>query len=145
MLTRAEIETVQEDWRRVIPIAPTAATLFYARLFELDPGLRPLFKPDLTEQKKKLLQMLGAAIHGLDDLGTLVPAVQSLGVRHAGYGVKSEHYATVGSALLWTLRQGIGETFDAHHESAWAKVYGVLAETMQAASAVAAGPSAPPP
>ncbi len=137
MLTRDEVKMVQEDWRLVVPIGPTAATLFYDRLFEIDPKLRPLFKPDLSEQKNKLLQMLAAAIGGLDDLAALVPVVQALGVRHKGYGVKSEHYATVGSALLWTLKQGLGETFDASHESAWAKVYGVLADTMQAASAAA--------
>jgi hemoglobin-like flavoprotein len=137
MLTRDEVKMVQEDWRLVVPIGPTAATLFYDRLFELDPKLRPLFKQDLSEQKNKLLQMLAAAIRGLDDLAALVPVVQALGVRHKGYGVKPAHYATVGSALLWTLKQGLGETFDASHESAWAKVYGVLADTMQAASAAA--------
>ncbi len=137
MLTRDEVTMVQEDWRLVVPIGPTAATLFYDRLFELDPKLRSLFRPDLSEQKNKLLQMLAAAIRGLDDLAALVPVVQALGVRHKGYGVKSEHYATVGSALLWTLKQGLGETFDAAHEGAWAKVYGVLAETMQTASAAA--------
>jgi hemoglobin-like flavoprotein len=135
MLTEEEIRTVQADWKRVVPIAPTAATLFYDRLFGLDPGLRRLFPPDLTEQKGKLLRMLGTAVAGLSNLGALVPAVQDLGRRHAGYGVLPAHYATVGSALLWTLRTGLGADFDAAHEAAWAKVYGVLADTMQAAAA----------
>ena len=135
MLTAHEIETVQSDWTKVLPIAATAADLFYDRLFELDPSVRPLFKADLTDQKNKLLQMLGAAVGGLSDLPKLVPLIQQLGKRHAGYGVKSEQYETVGRALLWTLRQGLGDAFDAQHEAAWAKVYGVLAETMQGAAA----------
>jgi hemoglobin-like flavoprotein len=80
--------------------------------------------------------MLGTAVAGLSNLGALVPAVQDLGRRHAGYGVLPSHYGTVGSALLWTLGKGLGADFDAAHQAAWSKVYGVLAETMQAAAAV---------
>jgi hemoglobin-like flavoprotein len=137
MLTSQEIEIIRTDWRAVEGIAMQAATLFYDRLFELDPTLRRLFKADLSDQKKKLLQMLGAAIARLDDLPGLVPAVQSLGQRHAGYGVLPAHYATVGAALLWTLHAGLGVTFNEQHESAWAKLYGVLSETMQASAAEA--------
>jgi hemoglobin-like flavoprotein len=132
MLTKLEIETVQSDWRKVLPIAATAATLFYDRLFELDPSLRSMFKSDLTEQKKKLLQTLSAAVTGLTDLPALVPIAQAMGKRHTGYGVQPEHYATVGTALLWTLKEGLGADFDAAHESAWAKVYDLLATTMLA-------------
>ena len=130
MLTQLEIETVQGDWRKVVPIAATAATLFYDRLFELDPSLRSLFSSDLGEQKKKLLQTLGVAVTGLTDLTSLEPILRALGKRHLGYGVKPEHYGTVGTALLWTLRKGLGEAFDAQHEAAWTKVYEILSKTM---------------
>jgi hemoglobin-like flavoprotein len=134
MLSAEEIRTVQEDWQKVVPIAPTAASLFYDRLFELDPRLRNLFPPDLTEQKKKLLAMLGTAVGSLSNLPAIVSAVQDLGRRHAQYGVEPSHYATVGAALLWTLK-GLGGGFDAAHEAAWTKVYAVLSGTMQAAAA----------
>jgi hemoglobin-like flavoprotein len=134
MLNQEQVRTVQGDWRNVLPIAPQAATLFYDRLFELDPSLRPLFKPDLTEQKAKLLQMLSAAVKGLDDLPSLVPAVEDLGRRHVAYGVKPAHYDTVGAALLWTLRKGLGDGFDATHEAAWTATYTLLAKTMMAAA-----------
>jgi hemoglobin-like flavoprotein len=137
MLSAAEVLMVQDDWKRVVPIASTAANLFYDKLFELDPTLRGLFSQNLTEQKKKLVQMIGVAVAGLNDLPKLVPAVRDLGRRHVGYGVKAEHYATVGSALLWTLRQGLGTSFDADHEAAWAKVYDLLATTMQTPAAAA--------
>jgi hemoglobin-like flavoprotein len=135
MLSAEEIRTVQEDWQKVVPIAQTAATLFYDRLFEVDPSLRSLFPPDLAEQKKKLLAMLGTAVGGLSNLPAIVSAVQDLGRRHAQYGVEPSHYATVGAALLWTLKKGLGDGFDAAHEAAWTKVYGVLSDTMQAAAA----------
>src|SRR5262245_8268570 len=102
---------VQTTFAQVAPIAETAAALFYARLFELDPSLRPMFSADLNEQGRKLMQMIGVAVAGLDKLDALVPAVRALGQRHAGYGVRDEHYATVAEALLWTLETGLGEAF----------------------------------
>jgi hypothetical protein len=70
-----------------------------------------MFPKDLTEQKKKLMAMLGTAVAGLSHLDTLMRTVRALGRRHAGYGVKPRHYAPVGSALLWTLEQGLGTAF----------------------------------
>jgi hemoglobin-like flavoprotein len=137
MLSKREIEIVQGDWNKVIPISDAAATLFYDRLFTLDPTLKGLFKSDLGEQKKKLMRMIGAAINGLNNLPELVPVVQALGQRHVGYGVKNEHYATVGAALLWTLGQGLGAGFGKENEAAWTKVYGLLADTMKSSAAVA--------
>jgi hemoglobin-like flavoprotein len=133
MLTQEEIRLVQADWKLVVSNGLTAANLFYERLFDLAPKLRGVFPADLAEQKGKLIRMIGVAVNGLDDLGAIVPAVQDLGRRHVGYGVKPEHYATVGAALLWTLKGGLGESFDSAHEEAWGKVYQVLANTMQTA------------
>ena len=142
MLSNKVIAIVQSDWEKAVPIADQAATLFYDRLFVLDPSLRGLFKSDLGEQKVKLMKMIGAAVNGLSDLGALVPVVQNLGRRHVGYGVKPEHYATVGAALLWTLKQGLGDGFGRDNEVAWTEVYGVLADTMkESAEPVHPGPS----
>ena len=134
-------DLVQSSFAFVVPIAGQAADLFYDRLFQIDPELRPLFKGDLSEQKKKLMQMLAAAVRGLDDLEALVPVVRDLGARHNGYGVKDEHYDTVATALLWTLEQGLGEAFTPETREAWVEVYGILAATMKsgARSAVVAG------
>jgi hemoglobin-like flavoprotein len=134
-MTPREKELVQTSWEKVVPIADTAASLFYTRLFELDPALRPMFTSDIKEQGKKLMQMITVAVRGLDDLEALVPAVQALGRRHAGYGVKDEHYGTVATALLWTLEKGLGEAFTEEVKSAWVTVYTILADTMKNASA----------
>jgi hemoglobin-like flavoprotein len=132
-------ELVQSSFAAVVPIGAQAADIFYDRLFELDPELRPMFKSDMTEQKKKLMQMLAAAVKGLDDLDGLVPVVQDLGRRHVGYGVQDSHYDTVGAALLWTLEKGLGEAFTPDTKEAWTVVYGLLSTTMKdAASASAA-------
>lgn len=129
------VELVQGTFDAVEPIADKAAELFYGKLFELDPELKPLFKGDMAEQGKKLMTMIGLAVRGLNNLEALVPAVQNLGVRHVDYGVKDEHYGTVGAALLWTLEQGLGEAFTEEVKQAWTEVYTVLADTMKSAAA----------
>jgi len=126
---------VQQSWALVEPIADTAAALFYVRLFELDPSLRPMFRGDLKEQGKKLMQMLTVVVRGLDRLDQLVPAVEAMGRRHAGYGVRDEHYTTVAMALLWTLQQGLGVAFTAPVKEAWTEAYTLLATVMQRAAA----------
>src|SRR5436190_4239468 len=138
MVTLTQKTLVQQTFAAVAPIADTAACLFYERLFELDPSLKAMFRGDMAEQRKKLMQMLTAAVKGLDRLEQLVPVVQDLGRRHAKYGVEERHYGTVGEALLWTLEKGLGDAFTAEVKDAWAAVYGLLASTMQAAAAEAA-------
>jgi hemoglobin-like flavoprotein len=120
---------VQTSFEKVVPIADTAAALFYQRLFELDPSLKDLFKHDMTTQGRMLMQTLTIAVKGLNRLEELVPVVQNLGKRHTGYGVKDEHYAIVGEALLWTLEQGLGEAFTPDIKEAWRETYTILAST----------------
>ena len=133
-MTPNQIKLVQTSFAQVAPIAATAADLFYGRLFEIAPQVRSMFPDDLADQKKKLMAMLGTAVAGLSHLDTLLPAVQALGRRHAGYGVKAQHYAPVGSALLWTLEKGLGETFTPAVKDAWATTYIVLSTTMMNAA-----------
>lgn len=138
MLTDRQITVVQETFRRVQPIADQAAMLFYARLLEIDPTVRPLFaEADMDEQRRKLMAAIGMVVAGLRDPARLAPALAALGAKHAGYGVTPAQYATVGAALLWTLRQGLGEAFTREVEQAWAAAYGAIAEAMQHGAAMA--------
>jgi hemoglobin-like flavoprotein len=139
MLSATDVVTVRESFAKVAPIADAAADLFYDRLFKLAPNLREMFPRDLREQKRKLMAMLAAAVAGLDNLETLVPTVKALGARHAIYGVTVAHYAIVGEALMWTLQRGLGDAFTPQVSSAWAKIYALLATTMQAGANEAVG------
>src|SRR5512140_3469280 len=130
MVTPIQKTLVQNTFASIAPIADDAAALFYRRLFELDPSLKAMFRGDMTEQRRKLMNMIGAAVRGLDRLEQLVPVVQDLGRKHAGYGVEDRHYDTVGAALLWTLEKGLGSAFTPEVKGAWAAVYGLLASTM---------------
>lgn len=132
---------VQGSWKAVVPIAEKAAEIFYAKLFEIDPALKPLFKGNMKEQGNKLMTMLTTAVKGLDKLDSIVPAVQDLGKRHVGYGVKDKDYDTVAEALLYTLGQGLGESFTDPVKEAWVKVYTVLSTTMKDAARDAESPA----
>jgi hemoglobin-like flavoprotein len=134
-MTPEQVVLVQTSWEKVVPISDTAAELFYGRLFETDPSLKPLFKGDMKEQGRKLMTMITTVVRGLKNLGALVPAVKDLGRRHSGYGVKDEHYAIVGECLIWTLDKGLGPDFTPDTKVAWITAYSILADTMKAAAA----------
>ncbi|MEM6330184.1 MAG: globin family protein [Planctomycetota bacterium] len=137
-MTPEQITLVQTTWKQVAPNAEQVAQLFYGRLFDSAPEVRRMFPADMAEQRTKLMQMLGVAVAGLTRLDEIVPAVEALGVRHIDYGAVGEHYDAVGAALLWTLRQGLGEGFTPEVEEAWAETYQTLAAVMQQAATTAA-------
>jgi hemoglobin-like flavoprotein len=136
-MTPVQKSLVRQTFAAVVPIADQAAAMFYARLFELNPSLRAIFKIDIPEQGKKLMQMIAFCVGKLDALDDLIPIVKSLGARHVGYGVVESDYATVGAALLWTLEQGLGPAFTPDVKDAWAAVYAILSGTMRAGAQTA--------
>ena len=99
-------------------------------LFELDPALRGIFNGDMHEQGRKLMAMMATAVASLGRLDTLVPTLQTLGDRHTEYPVQPEHYATMGTALLWTLEKGLGGEFTPPVRAAWTNTYTLLADTL---------------
>jgi len=129
-MTPRQVELVQDSFRQVMPIAPQAADLFYARLFELAPEVRPLFKGDMKEQGRKLMAMLATVVNGLTRLDLLMPAAQELAQRHIAYGAEAAHYPVVGAALLDTLAKGLGDDFTPEVREAWATAYGTLSGVM---------------
>ena len=132
-MTPRQIQLVRSSFETVAPIADVAATIFYRRLFDLDPALRALFPSDLTAQKRNLMQTLTVVVKNLDRLEGILPAVEALGQRHATYRVRRDDYETVGAALLDTLEEGLGEAFTQEVRTAWAAAYGLLAGVMIAA------------
>jgi nitric oxide dioxygenase len=129
-MTPGQIELVQASFAKVVPIAPQAAALFYARLFELAPQVRDLFGGDMEEQGRKLIAMLATVVNGLNRLDVIVPAAQKLAHRHVGYGARTEHYPVVGAALIDTLDRGLGAEFTSEVREAWIAAYGELAGVM---------------
>jgi hemoglobin-like flavoprotein len=146
MLSEHEKELLRRSWRLVLPIADTAADLFYKRLFELRPQYAALFPADMSAQKRKLMQMLAFVVHSLDWPETawrddvpidedLLLVVLALGRRHRDlYKIPDESYEAVGEALLWTLDYGLGTAFTDEVRAAWLQVYRLLVSTMRMGS-----------
>ena len=133
-MTPEQVFLVKDSFRKVVPIAGTAADLFYDRLFTIAPELRSLFSDDLTEQKKKLITMLATAVGSLHQFEHIAAAVRELGQRHAEYGVTAVDYQPVGAALIWTLEQGLGTDFTPPVKAAWIEAYTTLAGVMTQAA-----------
>jgi nitric oxide dioxygenase len=139
-MTSEQVRLVKQSFASVVPIADEAAAMFYGRLFEIDPKLRPLFKTELAQQGKKLMAALAMVVQQLEDFSKIAEQVRGLGRAHVRYGVKPNDYQTVGAALLWTLEQGLGKAFTAEVKAAWTAAYGVVSDAM--ISAASASPKA---
>lgn len=143
MFSDTEKETIRKSWRLVVPIAETAADLFYRRLFELRPEYRRLFPSEMSGQKRKLIRMLAFIMKSLDwrdsewrdeidPMDDLMLVVLAMGRRHTDlYRIPRESYAVVGEALIWTLEQGLADAFTPPTRAAWVKLYTLVAQTMQ--------------
>ena len=129
-MTEKQIQLVKESWKHVAPISDVAADLFYNRLFEVAPGVRPLFKGDVREQGRKLMGMLSMIVNKLDSLETLLDEIKSLAQRHNKYGAHPAHYQVVGECLIWTLEKGLGEKWNKETEESWIGAYTILSGAM---------------
>jgi hemoglobin-like flavoprotein len=129
-MTPAQVKLIQDSFAKVAPISEQAAALFYGRLFEIAPEVKPLFKGDMTEQGRKLMRTLAVVVNGLGDLNAILPAASALAKRHVAYGVTPGHYAPVGAALLWTLERGLGAQWTPELAAAWAAAYATLSGFM---------------
>jgi len=143
MLDEVQRNLIVHSFKLVVPIAETAADLFYRRLFELQPSYRTLFSDDLSSQKRKLVTMLAFIVRSLDfadaqwresvaENDDLFYVLLALGRRHSElYRIPDDSYEVVGEALLWTLDYGLGEAFSAEVRRAWEQAYGAISTTMK--------------
>ena len=129
-MTPDQVTLVQQSFAKVAPISEAAAVIFYDRLFEVAPSVKPMFPTDMKEQRKKLMATLAVVVGGLGNLESVLPAASALAKRHVGYGAKAEHYPVVGGALLWTLEKGLGDGWTPEVADAWTAAYGTLSGFM---------------
>jgi EAL domain-containing protein (putative c-di-GMP-specific phosphodiesterase class I)/hemoglobin-like flavoprotein len=106
-LTAQDVMLIRSSFALIVPIQDYIATLFYDLVFAEAPEVRHLFAKDISAQKLKLMALLTTCIGKLHDFPTLVPSIKQLGARHVAYGAKTEHYATIGEALLRALEIGL--------------------------------------
>src|SRR5262245_284153 len=129
-MTPDHVKLVQNSFAKIGPIADTAASLFYKRLFEIAPEVKTLFRGDMTEQGRKLMKTLTIVVSGLGNLDSILPAASALAKNHVAYGVRPKHYTLVGEALLWALERGLGSEWTPDLRSAWSAAYATISNFM---------------
>lgn len=129
-MTSRQKQIIRQSFPAIREVAGPLSQLFYGRLFELQPGLRPMFRNDLAGQGLKLMEMLSTVVEHVDRLETLDPVLRELGKRHAGYGVLPQHYATVEQALLWSFGHAMEHEFDHELKCAWREVIAAVSAAM---------------
>lgn len=129
-----DVQRIRDSFAHLHRRKAETGAIFYNRLFEIAPEVRPLFKGDIKAQGIKLMEMLTVAIATLNDREGLAILLRKLGRQHKGYGVKDSHYDSVREALIWTLRTSLGDAFTPRLERAWTQLYNDIASVMIAAS-----------
>lgn len=126
---------VRHTWDKILPVSAQAADLFYSRLFEQYPEVKPYFQGDMRQQGQKLMTMINTAVMSMDDIDSLIIPLEKMGARHADYGVKDQDYDKVGDALLWTLEKAVGPAFTPKVKQAWSVIYNTAANVMKKGAA----------
>jgi len=118
-MTPRQKQLVRETFPALHEVAEPLVQLFYGRLFQIAPAVRPLFKGDLDAQVRKFSDMLEVLVGQLEDFDQQRPALRAMGLRHVAYGVLPEHYDTVAEAFLWALGHMLHPDFSANVKDAW--------------------------
>jgi hemoglobin-like flavoprotein len=117
--------------------AEITALIFYKRLFEAAPHLRPMFKGDIREQAAKLTEMIALGLSLAERPLVFDTEMRELGARHVEYGVQDEQYALVGNILLATLEEVLGDQFTPEIRAVWAQFYDEMCDAALAGAAAA--------
>lgn len=125
------IELLESTFEALAPQADELASRFYEKLFADHPEVKPMFTHvDIESQKKKLVAALVLVVNNLRNPEALVPALQEMGRRHQGYGVKPEHYPIVASTLLGVMEEMAGELWTGEVATAWTEALNTVATAM---------------
>jgi len=133
-MNKQQIELLQRAFAKVDPVAQEVGDLFYGRLFEMDPSLRPLFTGDIKAQAKMLMTAIGLAVQRLDHPDVVTSQVALIGQRHLNYGAMPADFDKFGAALQWALEQTLGDAFTPSAKDAWTEAFKFIVQGMKTAT-----------
>mmetsp|Transcript_35925 Transcript_35925/g.36609 ORF Transcript_35925/g.36609 Transcript_35925/m.36609 type:complete len:360 (+) Transcript_35925:93-1172(+) len=100
---------------------------FYNKFFELCPDTKAMFeRVSMVKQGRLIAGVISSALESFNDTEKLKKRLVSNTVNHNGRGIKSEHYAKMGEALVSTLEMIIGPKFDSATKKAWYRIYSYM-------------------
>ena len=106
------------------------AKRFYKKVFEKAPGLRALFRDDMSGQERLLTHMLGGIVYSLSRPEFLRMGLRTLGKSHEKYGVKPEHYPLVQQLLIETIEEELGDFHTEKLSEAWRQALAFVTSEM---------------
>jgi len=131
-LTARQEFLIRKTLESLAEFSDSVLLLLYERLFELDPGVRQLFRIPIEQQAQKLKEMLATIVEMLDRFDELRPQLLELGRRHAHYGMQPAHCRPMKEALLWAMAQVLEADFDLETRAAWDSLLTAVCEAMLA-------------
>lgn len=134
-MTPEQAELVERSFVKLGPVTSELGEVFYGKLFEIEPGLRSLFRGGTGEQSMRLIHILAYIVSHLRAPRELAQLVRELGRRHVSYGVKFVDYAPFKQALMATLSERLGAEWTEATAHAWAATYDMVAREMRGGAA----------
>jgi hemoglobin-like flavoprotein len=126
-----DLDALETSFDLVAPRGDELMEIFYARLFETAPAVKPLFAgTDMARQRGMLLSALVLLRRSLRDLDAVVATLRKLGARHVGYGAEPEHYPVVGAVLIGAMAEVAGDAWEQRFTEAWEQAFEVVAGAM---------------
>ncbi len=133
MLKARTIEIIKSTAPILKEHGETLTRHFYKRMFTHNPEVAAFFNPTNQHaglQQKALAAAICAYAANIDNLATLGGAVELIAQKHASYRISAEQYPIVGSNLLASIREVLGEGATDEIINAWGEAYGMLADIL---------------
>ena len=122
-LSARELDRLRDSYGEIARDPTAAGLLFYEHLFRIDPGTKDLFVASVDEMAPRIMNTLGLLVAHIQSGDGLDDILGDLALRHVAYGVKPEHYQSVGQALLETISERLAPEMDSELEDIWRKTY----------------------
>ena len=126
-----DLDALETSFDLIAPKGDELVEIFYARLFETAPAVKPLFaSTDMARQRMMLLSALVLLRKSFRNLDSIVPALKRMGARHVGYGAAPAHYPVVGEVLIGAMAEVAGPSWEPRFADAWGDAFAVVAGAM---------------
>ncbi len=135
-ISKRQTDLVKSTFEQFLGAGDSGAIRFYERLFETAPHLRKLFHDDIELQARMFLQSLNVIVSSLSSTERAARVLKRLGDKHHGYGVETDHYSVLGTVLVETIREVLGDDFSDEASEAWTAAFRLISSIMISASEI---------
>jgi hemoglobin-like flavoprotein len=133
-MTTASIHRIRGSFEQLSARMSQVTADVYARVFELLPHARAMFKTDMAIQQHHFAAALALIVRNLSMLDSLGEALGELGADHARIGVRPEHYPPMCDAVLFAIARSLEDQWTEQLAADWRALLDFVASQMLAGS-----------